>query len=85
MESPILTTNQKALEINLDESKYGTFAEIGAGQDAGSEDAVFRLCGDGGREKLLASDGWARLDGDAIPDGTWGRALTDHPASLSLG
>lgn len=33
MESPILTTNQKALEINLDECKYGTFAEIGAGQE----------------------------------------------------
>lgn len=33
MESPVLSTNQKALEINLDESKYGTFAEIGAGQE----------------------------------------------------
>jgi len=26
-------THQKALEVNLDESKYGTFAEIGAGQE----------------------------------------------------
>lgn len=26
-------TNQKALQINLDESKYGTFVEIGAGQE----------------------------------------------------
>ena len=33
MESPVLSTNQKALQINLDESKYGTFAEIGAGQE----------------------------------------------------
>jgi len=33
MESPLLSTNQKALQINLDESKYGTFAEIGAGQE----------------------------------------------------
>jgi hypothetical protein len=33
MESTILSTNQKALQINLDESKYGTFAEIGAGQE----------------------------------------------------
>lgn len=29
----LLTTQQKALEINLDESKYGTFVEIGAGQE----------------------------------------------------
>lgn len=28
-----LTTNRKALTINLDERKYGTFAEIGAGQE----------------------------------------------------
>src|SRR5437667_763794 len=26
-------THQKALEVNLDPSKYGTFAEIGAGQE----------------------------------------------------
>ena len=29
----LLTTNRKALTINLDEHKYGTFAEIGAGQE----------------------------------------------------
>ena len=28
-----LETEQKALEINLDNSIYGTFAEIGAGQE----------------------------------------------------
>ena len=28
-----LETEQKALEINLDDSVYGTFAEIGAGQE----------------------------------------------------
>src|SRR5438445_9768144 len=28
-----LDTNQKALRINLDASRYGTFAEIGAGQE----------------------------------------------------
>src|SRR5580704_17108221 len=33
MSSELLTTNRKALTINLDEAKYGTFAEIGAGQD----------------------------------------------------
>ena len=27
-----LNTGQKALQINLDAKKYGTFAEIGAGQ-----------------------------------------------------
>src|SRR6266545_5266957 len=28
-----LDTHQKALQINMDASKYGTFAEIGAGQE----------------------------------------------------
>ena len=32
-ESKILTTNRKALQINLDLARYGTFAEIGAGQE----------------------------------------------------
>src|ERR1700752_372861 len=32
MSSELLTTNRKALTINLDQPKYGTFAEIGAGQ-----------------------------------------------------
>lgn len=31
--SKILTTNQKALEVNLDDCIYGSFAEIGAGQE----------------------------------------------------
>src|SRR3989442_12367218 len=33
MSREILSTHQKALQINLDPSKYGTFAEIGAGQE----------------------------------------------------
>lgn len=33
MENPILDTHQKALSINLDKQKYGTIAEIGAGQE----------------------------------------------------
>ncbi len=33
MEQAILDTHQKALAINLDETKYGTIAEIGAGQE----------------------------------------------------
>jgi hypothetical protein len=32
-ERPSLSTNQKALKINLDPLRYGTFAEIGAGQE----------------------------------------------------
>src|SRR4051812_1710570 len=32
-ERPILTTHEKALKINLDLARYGTFAEIGAGQE----------------------------------------------------
>jgi hypothetical protein len=33
----LLTTGQKALTINLDAPKYGTFAEIGAGQEVARE------------------------------------------------
>ena len=33
VESHRLDTHQKALRINLDNTKYGTFAEIGAGQE----------------------------------------------------
>ena len=32
-ERPRLSTHQKALSINLDPARYGTFAEIGAGQE----------------------------------------------------
>src|SRR5215470_13573673 len=33
MANEILSTNQKALRINLDAKRYGTFAEIGAGPE----------------------------------------------------
>jgi hypothetical protein len=33
MKRQALETEQKALEINLNEKIYGTFAEIGAGQE----------------------------------------------------
>ena len=33
MEKEVLSTDQKALRINLDAGKFGTFAEIGAGQE----------------------------------------------------
>src|SRR5216117_2990010 len=33
MNRDVTGTHQKSLQINLDPSKYGTFAEIGAGQE----------------------------------------------------
>ena len=33
MKREVLDTHQKALQINLDPNIYGTFAEIGAGQE----------------------------------------------------
>jgi hypothetical protein len=33
MSEKILSTDEKALSVNLDDTKYGTFAEIGAGQE----------------------------------------------------
>src|SRR5947207_14620859 len=36
MNREIAGTDQKALQINLDPNKYGTFAEIGAGQEVAS-------------------------------------------------
>src|SRR5580704_3934820 len=33
MSNEMLDTNQKALQINVDAKVYGTFAEIGAGQE----------------------------------------------------
>jgi hypothetical protein len=33
MSREVLSTHQKAVQINLDPSKYGTFAEVGAGQE----------------------------------------------------
>lgn len=33
MSQKILSTDEKALSVNLDDKKYGTFAEIGAGQE----------------------------------------------------
>src|SRR5213596_171595 len=39
-------TDEKALRINLDSAKYGTFAEIGAGQEVGRR--FFRVGGAAG-------------------------------------
>ena len=35
MNHDVLDTHRKALQINLDSGRYGTFAEIGAGQEVG--------------------------------------------------
>ena len=55
MEKPSLSTTQKAQAVNFDSNQYGTFAEIGAGQ----EEAVLGLAAKAGlceisREKDLA-------------------------------
>lgn len=42
----LLTTNRKALTINLGEGRYGTFAEIGAGQKVAR--SFFRASGPSG-------------------------------------
>ncbi len=46
MERKILDTHQKAFQLNLDLAKYGTFAEIGAGQEVAR--AFFRVGGAAG-------------------------------------
>ena len=46
MARQLLETEQKALEINLDTKIYGTFAEIGAGQEVARH---FFQVGGGGR------------------------------------
>ncbi|MCB0318334.1 MAG: hypothetical protein KDD56_06220 [Bdellovibrionales bacterium] len=46
MKTPKLDTNRKALEVNLNDSIYGTFAEIGAGQEVARR--FFRVGGAAG-------------------------------------
>jgi len=46
MSEPKLNTHQKALQINLDATKYGTFAEIGGGQEVAGN--FFRVGGASG-------------------------------------
>src|ERR1700753_3231657 len=52
----LLTTNRKALTVNLDDPKYGTFAEIGAGQEVAR--MFFQAGGGAGTiaEKISAYD-----------------------------
>ena len=51
MEQKTSDTHQKALQINLDPSKYGTFVEIGAGQEVGRW--FFRVGGASGTIALV--------------------------------
>ena len=46
MSEPKLNTHQKALQINLDATRYGTFAEIGGGQEVAGN--FFRVGGAAG-------------------------------------
>src|SRR5580658_6753998 len=88
MEREILSTHQKALQINLDPSKYGTFAEIGAGQEVARW--FFRVGGAAGTiaKSISAYD-------MIISDAIYGRAeryvsrqrletMLDHEFSLLL-
>lgn len=84
----VLGTHQKALQINLDPSKYGTFAEIGAGQEVARW--FFRVGGAAGTiaKTISAYD-------MTISDAIYGRAeryvsrqrletMLDHEYSLLL-
>jgi hypothetical protein len=52
--SELLTTNRKALTINLDQEKYGTFAENGAGQEVDRH--FFKAGGAAGTDAKSISD-----------------------------
>ena len=38
-----IATDEKALRINLDAARYGTFAEVGAGQEVGEDAGQYDL------------------------------------------
>jgi len=74
----LLTTNSKALTVNLDESKYGTFAEIGAGQEVARQ--FFQRSGstpNGARprEGSLSPEDRAQIVGGAA--GTIAKSIVD--------
>src|SRR6266576_458954 len=60
-------TDEKALQINLDATKYGTFAEIGAGQEVAR-----RFCRVGGGAGTIAKTMSAY--GMTVSDAIYGRA-----------
>src|ERR1700741_3220808 len=83
-----LDTNQKALQINLDARRYGTFAEIGAGQEVARW--FFRV---GGAAKTVAKT--ISAYDMAVSDAIYGpteryvsrrrlRAMLEHEYSLIL-
>src|SRR3984893_13587976 len=78
--SELLTTNRKALTINLDQAKYGTFAEIGAGQEVARH--FFQAGGAAGTvaQSLSAYD---MKFSDAF-SGKWGRYVSRERWELML-
>ena len=87
-ERPKLSTNQKALKINLDPLFYGTFAEIGAGQEVARW--FFKVGGAAG----TISKSMSAYD-MAVSDAIYGRCkryvsrerlqgMLDHEHSLNL-
>ena len=68
MNEPTMNTAQKALQINLDATKYGTFAEIGAGQEVARW--FFRVGGAAGTvAKTISAYDMAVSDAIYGPDG----------------
>ena len=63
-------TDEKALHINLDSTKYGTFAEIGAGQEVARR--FFRVGGAAGTIAKTMS----------AYDMTFSDASTDRPTAM---
>lgn len=75
-EKELLTTNRKALTINLDEPIYGTFAEIGAGQEVAR--MFFQVVGASGTiaKSISAYD-------MSFSDAIYGKPPTTFPKSVS--
>ena len=67
-----LTTQEKALRINLSKAIYGSFAEIGAGQEVAAN--FFKVGGASGTETFI---GWP-----LVPTGV---AAGKSPAKRGLG
>ena len=77
----LLTTNRKALTINLDAPKYGTFAEIGAGQEVAR---VFFQAGGASGTIAKTISAYDMVFSDAIY-GKTSRYVSQDRLSLMLG
>ena len=81
-----LDTHQKAIRINLDNTKYGTFAEIGAGQEVARW--FFRVGGAAGTiaksisaYDMTVSDAIYGACGATSAASAWRRCSTTNTAS----